>query len=345
MLVRLLQESGVLRSDGLRLDPKAAAAFLGTPPNEVLLRLIAQWRESSAWNDLVEWGGVQTQGASWLNDPLLARKNVLSFLSRIPAGAWVRLDSFVHALQKEDPEFMRPAAAIETWTLVDRRTGHELRGWEAWGDVEGRFARWLLVAPLFWLGLIEVTGAPQPEAFRLAPVSATALGYPSQTQPQGLPGKRPGVALRSDGTLMVPQGTDLTLRYQLARSLSWVGRQGTAFIYRLDPMGLETARRQSLEVRHVVTALERSTGRPLPRSLSKAVEDWQRHGSRVVVRSLRVVQFKDAETARLAARVKGMNAIARETLGPQAWVVRAEDMGRVRLLLAESGLLIELEGE
>ncbi len=342
LLVRLLQEAGVLRSDGLRLEPKAAAAFLGTSIDEVLQRLTNLWRESSAWNDLLEWGGVQTLGSSWPNDPTLARHNLLTFLSRIPVGAWVRLDSFAHALQAEDSEFMRPAAAIEGWTFVDRRTGHELRGWDAWGDVEGRFARWLLVAPLFWLGLTEITGAPQPEAFRLTSVAASTLGLPS---PMGEPqGKRSAVTLRSEGTLMVPRGTDLTLRYQLARSLSWVGRQGSAFVYRLDPMGLESARRQNLEVRHVISVLERSTGRPLPRPLSKALEDWQRHGARVVVRSLRVVQFKDAETARLAARVKGMSGIARETLGPQAWVVRTEDMGRLRLVLAESGLLVEVEG-
>jgi hypothetical protein len=343
LLVRLLQEAGVLRSDGLRPEPKTAAAFLGTSVDDVLLQLVNLWRETSAWNDLLEWGGVQTLGSSWPNDPILARANLLSFLGRIPVGAWVRLDAFVHALQSGDPEFMRPAAAIEGWTFVDRRTGHELSGWDAWGDVEGRFARWLVVSPLFWLGLTEIIGEPQPEAFRLTPVAAKALGLPRQAGVAQ--GRRLAVALRSEGTLMVPRGTDLTVRYQLARCLSWVGRQGSAFVYRLDPTGLETARRQNLEIRHVISALERSTGRPLPRSLANALEDWQRHGARVVVRSLRVVQFKDAETARLAARVKGMSEITRESLGPQAWVVRAEDMGRLRLVLAESGLLIELEGE
>jgi hypothetical protein len=60
---------------------------------------------------------------------------------------------------------------------------------------------------------------------------------------------------------------------------------------------------------------------------------------------LHVVTFRDADTARLAARLKGMAAIPRETLGPQAWVVRVEHLGRVRLLLAENGLLMDVEDE
>jgi len=345
MLVHLLREMGVLRSDSLRLEPQSAAAFLGLSAHDSQLRLISTWREAAGWNELAEWGEVGTRGSHWPNDPLLARNNLVGLLREVPAGAWVRLESFLRVLRDEMPEFMRPAAALEAWALTDRRTGTDLRGWDSWEKVEGRFARWYLGGPLSWLGLIELAGGQPPQAFRASSIAATALGLAPASSSPAASSRQPSVRLRSDGTLTAPEGSDLTLRYQLARCLSWVGRQGRAYVYRLDPPGLETARRQGLELRHVMAALERATGRPIPPALVKALEDWQRHGSRVIARPLRVMQFKDAETARLAARLKGMSAIPHETLGPQAWVVRPEDLGRVRLLLAESGLLLDVEAE
>lgn len=345
MLVHLLRDMGVLRSDSLRLEPQSAATFLGLSAIDAQLRLISTWRETAGWNELAEWGEVVTLGSHWPNDPLLARNNLIGLVREVPAGAWVRLESFLRVLRDEMPEFVRPAAAMDAWALTDRRTGAELRGWDAWEKVEGRFARWYLGGPLSWLGLIELAGGPQPQAFRLSSIAATVLGLAPVSSSPAAPPRQPSVRLRSDGILTAPEGSDLTLRYQLARCLSWVGRQGRAYVYRLDPQGLETARRQGLELRHVLAALERATRRPIPPALVKALEDWQRHGSRVTVRPLHVVQFKDAETARLAARLKGMSAIAHETLGPQAWIVRPEDLGRVRLLLAESGLFMDVEGE
>ena len=345
MLVHLLRELGALRSDGLRLDPQPAAAYLGLSPGEAQLRLIRLWRQSESWNDLAEWGEVETRGGSWPNDPLAARSNLIGMLERIPGRGWVTLTSVIRALHDQQPEFVRPAAAFEGWSLVDRSTGAELNGWEAWERVEGAFARWLICGPMFWLGLTELAGGTPAQALRLSPLAAAALDLPRTTPSAVIPPRAVPVRVRNEGTVSLPAGTDLTHRYQLARCLSWVGRQGTAFVYRLDPQGLETARRQGLEMRHVIAALERATRRPLPPGLAKALASWVKDGARVVARQLRVVTFKDAETARRAARLTGMAAIPRETLGPQAWVVRPEDLGRVRLLLAESGLLMDVEGE
>jgi len=345
MIVRLLREMGVLRSDGLRLDPQPAAAYLGLSAREAQLRLVQIWRQSESWNDLAEWGEVETRGKSWPNDPLAARSNLIGMLQRIPGHGWVTLVSLIRALRDHQPEFMRPAAAFEGWSLVDPRTDAELKGWEVWQRVEGAFARWLVCGPLFWLGLTELAGGTNAQAFRLSLLAEPALDLPRTTPSETVPPRPAPVRLRSEGTVSLPAGTDLTHRYQLARCTSWVGRQGTAYVYRLDPQGLEAARRQGLEMRHVTAVLERANRRPLPPGLAKALAAWEKDGARVVARQLRVVTFKDAETARLAARLKGMAAIPRETLGPQAWVVRPEHVGRVRLLLAENGLLMDVEGE
>ena len=345
MLVHLLREMSALRSDGLRIDPQPAAAYLGLSAQEAQLRLIQLWRQSESWNDLAEWGEVETRGRSWPNDPLAARSNLIGMLEQIPGRGWVTLASFIRALRDQQPEFMRPAAAFEGWSLIDRSTGAELNGWEAWERVEGAFARWLVCGPLFWLGLTELAGGTPAHAVRLSPLGEAALDLPRSTPSETLPPRPVPVRMRNEGTVSLPAGTDLTHRYQLARCLSWVGRQGTAFIYRLDPQGLEAARRQGLEMRHVIAALERAARRPLPPGLAKALASWVKDGARVVARQLRVVTFKDADTARRAARLSGMAAIPRETLGPQAWVVRPEHLGRVRLLLAENGLLMDVEGE
>ncbi len=345
LLIHLLREMRALRGDGLRLDPQPAAAFLKMPVRDAQLRLVETWRASQSWNDLARWGVVETRGESWPNDPLAARGNLLSLLQQIPGEACVTLGSLVRALHDRQPEYMRPAAAFEGWSLVEQQTGAELTGWQAWEQVDGAFARWLVCGPLFWLGLTELAGGSPAQAFRLTPFLQSAQGQP-QTAPAKIAAPRPvAIRMRGDGMVSVPAGTDLTLRYQLARCLSWVGRQGTSLIYRLDPQGLETARRQGLEIRHVIAALERALLHPLPPVLAKALAAWAQEGARVVSRRLQVVTFRDADTARLAARLKGMAAIPRETLGPQAWVVRAEHLGRVRLLLAENGLLMDVEAE
>jgi hypothetical protein len=338
LLVCLLTEEGGLTGDPLRPDPRKARTFLERTPAEASAVLLRTWRDSSAWNDLEQMGGLSADGG-WPNDPIRARRAFLEVIRAAPRGQWCTVDSAVTVARQAGMEFLRPASEFDSWSVRDS-SGDYLRGIDSWERVEGALVRYYLTGPMAWLGAVDLAPREDPKAFRLAPHSDVL--WDGET-PSGA-GTAARARLRTDGSLLLLPDTPLLLRYQLARCADWPAQKGGAYVYRITPQSLARAGEQGVRAAHILPLLENLLG-SLPAALGSAIRRWERRGTEALIRSERLVVPRSPEAAaklaELAKKDRGM--IAR--LDGPAYIVPRTAAARLRRRLIEQGFLLEEEDE
>ncbi|HDN79688.1 MAG TPA: hypothetical protein ENG33_04395, partial [Chloroflexi bacterium] len=164
-LVRV--ESGFIKP-----HPDYVRPWLKASQWERLTGIWQAWLDNLNWNELWELPALRCEDTGWRNDPRLARRRIVSFLSRCPEEQWISLDSFVAAIKEVEPDFQRPDGNYNTWYIRDPTTGQYLMGFEHWEQVEGALIRFILTGPLHWIGVMELgwDEGEAPVSFRLSPI-------------------------------------------------------------------------------------------------------------------------------------------------------------------------------
>jgi len=342
LLTSLLREQGVLQSAPLRPIAAAAKTWLDRPRQAAWRDLLRAWANSPQCNDLSRVPGLACGSDRWPNDPLGSRQVVLGWLAALPRQTWWDAEAFVAAAHDRQPGFQRPGGDFDSWYLRRRAPGGEfLRGFEHWEAVEGAYLRHLIAGPLHMLGAADVAldeARSHPVAFRLTP----AFDWLSGDTPSEASDDESGACtLNADGSLKVPRRTSRAQRYLVARFSHWQALTPDAYTYRLTPRSLESAARQGLKARHVVSVLEAATASPVPPALRRAVERALTRGAEAELQSTLVLRL---ENARLLEELRRNRATARylgEALGAKSVAVRRRDWEALCAAAARLGLLIE----
>jgi hypothetical protein len=350
-LRHLIQRVGWVRSSSsgsrteaglLRPDPGSVTAWLQSPVNQQRATLARAWRDDPTWNDLFRVSALHPEDTgAWHNDPLLARRAVLSHLRVCEPATWYELDDFIAAIKQADPDFQRPDGDYTTWYIRDATTGAYLSGFESWDAVEGALIRYLVTGPLFWLGLTDlgsvVPGGP-PTAFLLAPAGQAFLGLDDPPAE----GDMPPLVLRPGFTVLVPPAQRYE-RFQLARIARWV-RTGDPFVYRLTPTSLQRARHQGIPMTRVLEFLDQATGAgtPLPRFVEAALLRWEARGMEVRLERALLLRLSTEELMVQLMSHSHTRRLIAEQIGPAAALIRESDWTRLVVALGEMGLLTDV---
>ena len=345
-LARSLGWLRVTDSNRLRPDPEPVTAWLQSPTAQQRSALASAWRDDPTWNDLFHVPTLRPEDTGgWRNDPLLARKSILRHLKTIhrePAerrgpDTWYALDDFVAVIRRADPDFQRPDGDYTTWYIRDAASTAYLSGFENWDDVEGALIRYVITAPMAWLGLTNVGVAapdgPPITTFRLTLAGAAFLNLadpPSEPEPAPL-------TLRTDFSVRVPP-TRRYERFQLARVADWV-RTSDPFVYRLTPNSLERARQQGIPVARVLEFLRQVTSAPVPRFVEAALTRWDARGAEARLERAVLLRLSGEELMAQVASSPSTRHLIREQISPSAALVRERDWPRLVAALGEMGLL------
>jgi hypothetical protein len=110
LTIHLPRSAGLVAIDEGRLvlNPDPARGWLGASPGQRLLSLQSAWRDDADWNDLWRVPSLKPQPTGWKNDPVLARRRVLGFLSHCQPGDWYGLADLTRAVKESVPDFQRP---------------------------------------------------------------------------------------------------------------------------------------------------------------------------------------------------------------------------------------------
>jgi hypothetical protein len=338
-LQALLQSAGLLNQQH-QPNPETVRTFLEAKRGIALAQLVQAWMNSADFNELLLLPGLRAEG-NWRNDPLQTRQTVLGWVSQLPPNTWWSISAFIAVIHKHQPDFQRPAGDYDSWFLWHEESGQFLRGFASWDAVEGALLRYLLCGPMHWLGLIDLAApAPNsaPTAFRRS-AWAEALWH---GQPPPLPEEQGELSILSDGKILLTPLAPRSLRYQIARSCSWLTSEDGTYTYQITPAALERAAAQGLKPSHLLNLLRRHSNTAIPPSILHAIERWETHGCQVHIQSVSLLRVQNPEILAALRKSRAARYLG-ETLTPTVVLLKPGSDEIVQRVLLEIGYLGEID--
>ena len=351
LTVQLARELGWISGHPLALDSAWVRAFLDGPRVEQLHQLVEAWRDSPGWHDFLNVPGLLFEkSADKHGDALRARAAVLETLQTVPVGEWCSLDGLVAYLYKHKPDFQRVAGDYDSPFVRDAGSDEILRGFGNWGRVDGALIRFIVVGPMHWLGLTDISRQPLPTlaesnagairetAFRLTSLFAALTGQacwkinetPATIQVYG------------NGSLRLSRAVSRYDRFQAARIAAWRPlRDAEHYDYEITANSLLRAAEDGVALRHVMTFLQRASGGQLPPRLQAALARYGDKGVEAQLRWTHVLQVRSEEVMEQLRDNPRTRRFLGPTLGPLAVEVRARDWQNLQQAMLELGLLLE----
>lgn len=341
-LGELMRTTGQVNHEGV-LQPERARQLLEAPRENAFLEIFQSWRESSDIYELALVPAIRMEG-NWSYDSRSARAAALTMVIDLHSEEWISLQEFCLKVKESNPDFLRPDGNYETWFVRTRTTGEYLQGFSHWDDVEGAYLRFLLLGPLFWMGVVETQRDETPGSqifFRLTELGQDLL---HNAPPPAFPNELGKITVMKSTLLSVPAASPRWVRYMIARMCEWVGRQTDMYLYRITPESLAAARKQGLYPSHLLKLLQRFCATPPRPSLAHALQRWEDTGTEAVVETVEVLRvsspivlnkLRDSQAARFLG----------EPLGTTAIILKPGSRDMVLRTLTDLGYLAEVKKE
>jgi hypothetical protein len=330
---------GLFDHEGFPTD--LARALLERPRHESQAWLVNNWANTRTFNELRLTPDLRCDG-SWRNEPLRARRKVLSWLFDLPVGQWYRLDDFVAFIKENDPDFLRQGADYDVWMIHSESTGELLRGVKSWQQVEPRFLEYFITRWMFWLGLTHVhQGANGDYSFVLSQGMKVLAGSPNVLDVPKDEKDEPLIA-QPNGLILMSDKTAPIARYQVARFAEWLELGPTHYSYQLTPASLTKAGKAGLNTRQLLGLLRKYGKSAPPPSLVKALNRWQEHGAEASLETLTVLRLKTPEILK-ALKDSEAKAWIGDSLGPVTVVIKPGGIEKVQKALARLGYLSDFD--
>ncbi|NPV87505.1 MAG: hypothetical protein HPY45_16025 [Anaerolineae bacterium] len=343
VLLALLRASGLVGEDGLPVAQKTRE-FLEARRAEALLILADAWMQSASFNELLLLPGLRFEG-DWQNDPLRTRQALLEMINALPQQSWWSLSAFVHAVRDRHPDFQRPAGDYDSWFIFSESSGNYLRGFSSWDEVDGALIRFMITGPLHWLGLYDLASSTEGGGICAFRPSSWSAALWQGNPPDGLAAETEPLWISSQGYLRLKRLTPRSVRYQLSRFCHWEMAAADEYRYRLTPGALQRAKQQGLQLRHLITLLQRHAASPLPPLLIQALERWDRLGVQAHFQKATLLRLSSPEILTSLRKTHAARFLG-EQLTPTVVIVRAGGAAHVRDALLEIGYLpgeVEME--
>ncbi len=334
-LIQLLHAAGVLGENDIPAS-ESTRLFLESSRSEALTQLFRAWKSSSTFNDLRVITSLTFEG-DWQNDPLKSRQAILICLSAIPEKTWWSIPAFIDAVHQQNPDFQRRGGEYDAWYIRDASTNTSLRGYEHWEDIEGALIRFMLCAPLHWMGLLDLAAANEDSpilAFRISPWGRSLLADQS---PQGFTEENQPIYAYANGNLRIPSLAPRAARYQISRFCRWEQKKPEEYLYRITPESLEIATKQGLRIDQLQALLQRHAS-SVPPILKKALSRWETHGCEARLEQVAVLRVRDAELINKLKKSKVARFLG-DSLGPTSIIVNPGGWDKVQSFLTELGYL------
>lgn len=344
LLKELCMCLNIIGEDGISVEN--ARKFLEASRDEAMYILFQGWRSCKHFNELKYVPDLELEGA-WENDPVRARNFILNYLLQFQAShaaqnegaVWWSVPALIEEIHQNHADFQRPEGDYDSWHIRRISTGEYLRGFQNWWAVEGRWIRFFIAGPLFWLGLVDIAFDARPSGDVLDQLSAarlSSLGTKLLKEERiRLFGDSPDeIAITYDMKLCIPLKSPRHVRYQFARFMEWEGFTGQEYVFCLTPSSLQRAKDQGLKPHHLISLLERHV-RKTPLNFLKAIARWDTHGTEVYLRRVEILEVTHAHVLEEILKSRARRFILK-SLNPTTALIRR---GARLKLLAEINAL------
>lgn len=337
-LLQLLTTSALLDDQGHPISD-AVKEFLEAPPARALQFLFNHWRKSQTLTDLEFVPDLVIESLPGCQ-PNEARNSIIEHLMRLPASWW-NLESFVEYFHQVKPDFQRAAGDFDSWFIKSKAGGEYLRGFDSWKRVDGALIRFLVIGPLYWLGIIELASAAPNESiksFRLSPISNALLN----SKDFSLPAEDARVTVRSNGLIHFPARSSRAARYIVSRFCEWEPSASGGYDYRISTRSLSTAISQGLKIQHLLWILDESSQNTIPPTLKTALEKWERLGPQAEIHHAVILHISRPE---LLDHLKKSGRFIKKVIGPETIEITTGSEKQVAQELLEIGYLVDFQSD
>jgi hypothetical protein len=340
LIVQLLMDLEFIHPKTHKPEPDMVGPFLETSRSKALRELILAWRDSAEWNDLAALPHLHFASPNWPNDARLSRRAALGLMQSIPIGEWWKLEDFLLTVKEQHPTFQRPGGDFQSWYLQDG-SGAFLNGFEHWESVDGAYLRYLIYAPLHWLGLTDL-GRPEKgavvQSFRLTAAFNILFDEEAELSVEEPDSK---IIVQSSGEVIVPRGADRVTRYQIARISAWEMPDRSGHHFRVTPETLRLASEQGLTAQHILHLLQKAIEGELPPAFVRAVERWSQSGKEAQLSHVLLLRVDQPEILQTLADQRSTSHYLDEILTPTTAIIKQSNWKALRDAAARLGLLLE----
>jgi hypothetical protein len=156
-----------------RLASTARLARLLGDRGQLTGRLWQAYTRDRSWAELGRAGVPHGDELAEQADPTALRGSVLHELARLEPGRWLTVAELSGWLRRAAPTLVREHLDARAVVLRDPATGKPLFDDDGWALVEGPLLRYVVLGPLYWLGIVATDDAG--ERFALTPTGGALL--------------------------------------------------------------------------------------------------------------------------------------------------------------------------
>ena len=338
MLLLLLQDMGCISKSGLTLTSENTRVFLSNNRSEQLRSLANAWHKSTRWIDLFSVPTLEfNQSDSIRIHPEKVRNSILDQLNMIASDIWVDLNTFVKTIKSNHPDFQRVSGDYNSWYIINKETGKQLKGFKTWNLVEGALVKQIVTGPLHSLGMIDLSR--NHKSFRL-----NQMFYEfTQNKPWEIVEEQKPLAINDNGLITAFRSSNRADRFLAARLGQWeMTRNPDLYRYRICANSLEQAQEQGFTANHAISFLQRATEQGLPESIHKALQNWANEGVSAQLTKMTVVTFNSESTLQMLLSDPQTKQYLEEQIGPLTVQVRYDNRKKLRDHMIKLGLILEI---
>jgi hypothetical protein len=308
-LRHIAHESGLLVAHGSApLGPAPSLPRLLNDHPALAERLRRTYLHDHGWSDLAEAG---VEGALELADATLVRAPVVQAVERLPTASWVDFRAFAEWLRGTNPEVLREQ--------LDAR-GRLLLESVGWDQLEVRLMRYIVLGPLYWLGIVAITGDGSAFARR-------EPARPQQPEP---------CTWETATELVAPVRAELGTLLEAERYLVLESR-GRPSRYRLLQQHVAAALGSGGSIADCRRLLLRLTQAKLPEVVEERLAAWTERFGALSVRPAVLLEARSAEDLDSVLGDDAVKGFVQRRLGPAVAEVAAADALELAAVLRASG--------
>jgi hypothetical protein len=298
----VLEQMGMIVRDGTRLrsKPDQSTDFFTLNPLDRVKRTFEAYINNVHINELM-WNNRVQQGGVYPTLPAPAqfadaRRLILAHLK--PATDWLKIEQITTWIRGMFYEFLFPRNYSDVGQYYYRPYHPYMPvtnsfGWvfpditddsEGWDRVEGAMIHSLISRPLFWMGLVDLGGAPDakahtPDLFRLTALGNWLLGGGPAPEIQQTGGQ---VVTQPDFTITAFDPVSDAVLYQLDQFAERITAE-RAVQLRMTQKSVYAGQQRDWNANRIQTYLESLTGQPLPGNVARTLQEWQTWHERIRV--------------------------------------------------------------
>jgi hypothetical protein len=334
-LTALLTTAGLLKKGAPQAEK--IKSFLEASRADALKLLNEAWQSSQTFDELRLIQNLICEG-EWKNQPLVTREFLMDLVNSIPENKWWSIPAFLRAIKEKFPDFQRPAGDYDSWFIKRESDGQYLRGFAYWDQVDGALVK-RFIHILHWLGTADLAS---PEEGK----EATAFRVKEKVESQK-PDLRSSIVdvkiiVSSNGKITVSRFFSRAVRYQISRFCEWEESKLDEYQYQVTAHSLAHAKEQGLKAEQLLALLVKYTNGAVPPALVKALKQWEAYGTEARVKNLLVLRVNRPEILEEMRKSKAAKFLG-DVLSPTAVIIKSGAESKVLAVLAELGLLAEIE--